>query len=217
MEDRWDSADWQDSIGRNTPDIVGQELKMHQLLEGEESLKDKTITTSEASRIMRSGRGMEFKKVIEEMKRQGRVVADPPPPTYDEVVKANSGKRVWKRSEIQQLTLDEWRELRQMGELGMNSNASNEGRIFEDIDGSDLLSYQIGNSENSIPLDLKGVVNKVVRDTKENLDTWWSQRHAYEAVKKKNDATLDLLRKNYVPKPEDNQIGETYINGVKQP
>ena len=217
MEDRQDSADWQDSIGRNIPDIVDRELKMHQLLEGEESLKDKTITNSEASRMLRSGRGTEFREVIKEMKRQGRVVADPPPPTYDEVVKANSGKRVWKRSEIQQLTLDEWRELRQMGELGMNSNASNEGRIFEDIDGGDLLSYTVGNSENSIPLDSKGVVNKVVQDTKENRDTWWSQRHAYEAVKKKNDATLNLLRKSYVPKPEDNRIGNTYINGVLQP
>ncbi|TFB08630.1 hypothetical protein E3V36_07585 [Candidatus Marinimicrobia bacterium MT.SAG.2] len=211
-------GNWEDSIGK-PGDVVGKELELHAHLEGEQSLKEKTITKSEASRIMQSGRGTEFKEVIAEMKRQGRVVADPPPPTYDDVVKQhwNSGKRVWKRSEIQQLTLDEWRELRQMGELGMNSNASNEGRIFEDIAGGDLLSYTVGNSENSIPLDSKGVVNKMVEDTKKNRDIWWSQRHAYEAVKKKNDATLDLLRKNYVPKPKDNRIGNTYINGVLQP
>lgn len=105
-------TDWEDSVGKpkGATGVVAKELEMHQLIEGAESLKEKTITQSEASRIMQSGRGMEFKEVISEMKRQGRVVADPPPPTYDEIVKVNwnSGKRVWRQSEIQQLTHDEW-------------------------------------------------------------------------------------------------------------
>ena len=215
-------ANWEDSIGKSgdeSGDVVSRELQLHAYLEGEQSLKEKTITKSDATRIMRSDRGTEFKDVIAEMKRQGRVVADPPPPTYDDVVKEhwNSGKRVWKQSEIQQLTIEEWNELRQMGELGMNGEAGKEGRIYPDIDGSSLYSYKFMDSENSIPLDSKGVVNKVVEDTKKNRDTWWSQRHAYEAAKKKNDGTLDLLRKNYVPKSEDNRIGNTYINGVLQP
>ena len=211
-------SNWEDSVGKqDTPDVVTKELELHRLIEGEESLKEKTITKSEASRIMQSGRGGEFKEVISEMKRQGRVVADPPPPTFDEIVKENwgNGNRVWKQSEIQQLTSEEHGELVRMGEFGMNGSARKEGRIFMDIDGSDLLSYQIGTGENSIPLDSKGVVNNQVQDTEKNRVIWQSQRDTYLKAKKKNDSTLEILRKNYVPKGEG-PIGITVINGVRQ-
>ena len=209
---------WEDSIGKSG-DVVGKELELHAYLEGEQSLKEKTITKSDASRIMQSGRGTEFKDVIAEMKRQGRVVADPPPPTYDDVVKEhwNSGKRVWKRSEIRVLSLGERDEFKQLGELGMNGDAGKEGRIYEDIDGNDLLSYKIMDSENAIPIQEMGVINKLLRDTEENRIKWNSQRDWYNKTKKRNTGTLDLLRKNYVPKPEDTRIGVTYINGVLQP
>lgn len=192
-------SNWEDDIGKpNAPNVVTKELEMHQLIEGEESLKEKTLTQSEASRIMRSGRGHEFKEVISEMKRQGRIVADPPPPTYDELVKASGiGKHVWRQSEIQQLTPEEWGELSQMGEFGMNGSARKEGRIFMDIDGSSLLSYQIGRGENSIPLDSKGVANYQVRDTEKNRAIWQKQRDAYNVAKKRNDSALELIRKNY--------------------
>ena len=199
----------------NTTD---KELVMHQLIESEASLKEKTITKSQARRIIRSDRGNEFLEVIKEMRAQGRIVDDPEV-TYESIVKENwgNGKRVWKQSEIQVLTLDEWNELNAMGEFGINGTARKEGRIFEDIDGSSLLSYKIGSWGNSIPLDRMRVVNQIVRDTEENRAIWKSQREMYNAAKRKNDITLNLLRKSYVPKSEDNRIGLTYINGVLQP
>ena len=209
---------WEEYLGKSG-DVVSKELQLHAYLEGEASLKEKTITESEARRIMKSDKVTEFKDVIKEMKRQGRVVADPPPPTYDDVVKEhwNSGKRVWKQSEIQVLSLGERNELKQLGEFGMNGAARKEGRIYEDIDGSDLLSYKIMDSENAIPIQEMGVTSKLLRDTEENRIKWNSQRDWYNKTKKKNDHTLDLLRKSYVPKPEDNRIGNTYIDGVLQP
>lgn len=107
-------------------------------------------------------------------------------------------------------------ELRQMGEFGTGEGtAGKEGRVFMDIDGSSLLSYKIGMGKNSIPLECKGVINRQVSDTEENRAIWQSQRDAYLKAKKDNDHTLELLRKNYVPR-EENHIGTHTIDGVLQ-
>ena len=196
-------------------DTVSKEVEMHQLIDNEASLKEKTITNSEARRILRSDRGMEFEKVIKTMRAQGRVTPDPEV-TYDSIVKDNrgNGKRIWKRSEIRVLSQGEFMELEGLGELGMSGSAVKEGRIFED-NSEPLLSYKMGNSENSIPLGSIGVANRTVMDTEENRGIWLSQRNSYLASKAKNDSTLEILREGN-PKPEYANKSQSQVEKVLQ-
>ena len=184
-------------------DTVNKEIEMHQLIEGEESLKEKTITNSEAHRILKSDKGMEFEEVIQEMRRQGRVLPDPEI-TYESIVKDNwgNGKPVWTRSQIRMISTDEYFELEELRELGPSGAAGTEGRIYEDTD-EPVTSYQFdGEGIHSIPFQNRVQVNPLqVQDTPQNQAKWEAQRKSYLKAQNKTDAYLNLLRKGKT-KPE---------------